>query len=44
MNGTTGTVYDDLTNTNLAAGPNGFPATTRITIQSDGNGWIVISR
>lgn len=44
VNGTTGTVYDDLTGTNLAAGPNGFPATTRITIQSDGGDWIVISR
>ncbi len=44
VNGGPGTVYDDLTGTSLAAGPNGFPANTRITIQSDGSDWIVISR
>ncbi len=44
VNGTTGVVYDDLTGANLAAGPNGFPANTRLTIQSDGGDWIVISR
>lgn len=44
VNGTSGTVYDDLTGTNLAANSGGFPANTRITIQSDGGDWIVISR
>jgi hypothetical protein len=44
VNRTTGTVFDDVTNTNFAAGPNGFPPNTRITIQSDGGDWIVIGR
>lgn len=44
VNGAAGTVYDDLTGTSLAAGTGGFPANTRVTIQSDGGDWIVISR
>lgn len=45
VNGMTGSVYDDLTESNLAGGPNLFPGKTRFTIQSGGNdGWVVIGR
>ena len=38
-----GSVYDDISGTTFS-GSNAFPAATRITIQSDGTGWIVVSR
>ena len=45
VNGMTGSVYDDLTGSNLAGAPKLFPAKTRFTIQSGGNdGWVVIGR
>jgi hypothetical protein len=38
-----GSVYDDIANVTYS-GTNAFPAATRLTIQSDGSGWIVIGR
>jgi len=42
-----GSVYDDIAGVTYSGTTNGtgnFPAATRLTIQSDGSGWIVISR
>ena len=44
VKGELGTVYDDLTGTSPTADPGGFPASTRMTIQSGGGDWIVVSR
>jgi hypothetical protein len=38
-----GSVYDDIANQTFS-GANAFPAATRLTIQSDGSGWIVVAR